>query len=130
MYDGWPYDGPSCANVDIIPFLPIQLSRHPQPLTTFPQNEALGTEPILCRARVYLTHQSASHNRKDHILDIHLALAPQIHVYVTQPILLSLSPLLLAAPAPQIIGAAPGIPVSAGLPNIHLSQLYCHTTSA
>ena len=53
---------------------------------------------------------------KDHILDIHLALAPQIHVYVTQPILLSLSPLLLAAPAPQIIGAAPGIPVSAGLP--------------
>ena len=47
-YDSWPYDAPPLlrANVDIIPFLPIQLSRHPQPLTTFPQNEALGIKSI------------------------------------------------------------------------------------
>merc|ERR1711990_108237 len=37
--------------------------------------------------------------------------SPPSHKMKLLPILLSLSPLLLAAPAPQIIGAAPGIPV-------------------
>ena len=57
MCDGWPYtmaDGSRRANVDIIPFLPIQLSRHSQPLTTFAQNETLGIKPILSRTHVYI----------------------------------------------------------------------------
>ena len=101
MYDGWPsYDGS-----------PVQMS------TLFPScqsscPDALHHSPPLHKMRLlvsnpfYPAHQSVSD-----IPDIHLTPAPET-LSVSQPILLSLSPLLLAAPAPQIIAGAPGIPVN------------------
>ena len=123
MCDGWPWKEsppvqmstligcpplsslppPLRANVDIIPFLPIQLSRRPRPLATFAQNEALGIKPILSRPHVYIWLIKVYPTKEeDQISNI----APKTHLSVTQPILLSLSPLLLAAPAPQIIAGA------------------------
>ena len=82
----------------------------------------LVSNPILSQEHVHCasdTLKSISHKKKT-IPEFLILLCPLFSP--PQPLLLSLTPLLLAAPAPQIIAGAPGIPVRAWMQSAYYGR--------